>query len=67
MKGHVFSFLFAIEGPIGRKTDSLITTIGRGIDRPTVIPATYINPLPKLQVFDLVLLIYKVNVKSAVV
>ena len=54
MERHVFSFLFAIEGPIGRKTDSLVTSIDRGIDGPAVIPPTYIDPFPELQVFDLV-------------
>jgi hypothetical protein len=67
VKRHIFSFLFAIESPIGGKTDPLITSIGRGIDGPTAIPPTYIDPFPELQIFDLVLLIYKINVKSTVV
>lgn len=67
MDGHVLSLLMAVLSPVGGHAHTLGAVGTRGSDGPTVFCVTDLNTLPKLQVFQFVIIVEKVDVKAAVV
>jgi hypothetical protein len=67
MDGHVLSLLVAVLSPVGGHTHTLRAIGTRGGDGPTVFWMTNFNTLPKLRVFQFVIVVEKVDVKSTIV
>jgi hypothetical protein len=57
----------AVLSPVGGHAHTLGAVGTRGCDGPTVFRMTNLNTLPKLQIFQFVIIVEKVDVKSTVV
>jgi hypothetical protein len=65
--GHVLSLLVAVLSPVGGHTHTLGTVGTRGSDGPTVFCMADLDALPKLHIFQFVIIMKKVDVKATVV
>jgi hypothetical protein len=67
MNGHVLSLLVTVLRPVRRHTHTPGAIGTRSSDGPTVFWMTNLNTLPKLGIFQFVIIVEKVDIESAVV
>jgi hypothetical protein len=67
MDGYVLSLLVAVLSPVGRHAHTLGTIGARSSNGPTIVWMTNLNTLPKLGIFQFVIIVEKVDIKSTVV
>jgi hypothetical protein len=65
--GYVLRLLMAVLRSVGGHTHTLGAIGTRGGDGPTIIRMTQLNASPKLGIFQFVIIVEKVDVKSTIV
>jgi hypothetical protein len=67
MDGHVLSLLMAVLSPVGRHAHTFGAVGTRGSDGPAVFRMPNFNALPKLQIFQFVIIMEKVDIKATII